>query len=285
MDTIADLRSAYVAGTKKPSEVFDETLASIKKQDDDIHAFLEVYEDARKLALDADVRYEKEGASCPPLLGIPVALKNNILNKGKRTTAASKILENYNATYDATIVKRLKDAGAIIIGSTNLDEFAMGSSTENSAFGPTKNPVDTRRVPGGSSGGSAAAVAMKAVPVAIGTDTGGSIRQPAAYCGVVGYKPTYGAVSRYGLIAMGSSLDQAGPFTNSVQDAELIHKTIAGVDSMDATTITDDMYPDVPTKDTYTIGVPRSFFEAGVDADVLHSFEEHLKSLEKVELG
>jgi aspartyl-tRNA(Asn)/glutamyl-tRNA(Gln) amidotransferase subunit A len=189
------------------------------------------------------------------------------------------MLENYTATYDATVITRLKEAGAILIGSTNLDEFAMGSSTENSAFGPTKNPHDTTRVPGGSSGGSAAAVAMEAVPAALGTDTGGSVRQPAGYCGVVGYKPTYGAVSRYGLIAMGSSLDQAGALTNSVADAELLHGIISGPDRMDGTTINEDTYPEVETKETYTVGVPRDFLADGIDADVLAVMEKQVEAL------
>jgi aspartyl-tRNA(Asn)/glutamyl-tRNA(Gln) amidotransferase subunit A len=162
-----------------------------------------------------------------------------------------------------------------------MDEFAMGSSTENSAFGPTKNPVDVSRVPGGSSGGSAAAVAMGAVPVAIGTDTGGSIRQPASYCGIVGFKPTYGAVSRYGLVAMGSSLDQAGPLTHTVADAELVHGIIAGKDAMDATTIDETTYPEVPVKETYTIGIPRDFMGDGIDADVTAVFEAHVAALKK----
>jgi aspartyl-tRNA(Asn)/glutamyl-tRNA(Gln) amidotransferase subunit A len=181
--------------------------------------------------------------------------------------------------YDATIVTRLKAAGAIIVGATNMDEFAMGGSTENSAFGVTKNPHDLTRVPGGSSGGSAAAVAMNAVPAAIGTDTGGSVRQPASFCGLVGFKPTYGAVSRYGLMAMGSSLDQAGPLTNSVADAELLHEVMAGLDEMDATTVDSDTYPDVPSKETYTFGVPRDFLKTGVDADVLEAFAAHIESL------
>jgi aspartyl-tRNA(Asn)/glutamyl-tRNA(Gln) amidotransferase subunit A len=238
-----------------------------------------VYDDALEKAKEATERFKVEKEKAPALLGIPVALKNNILQKGKKATAGSKILEHYTATYDATIVARLKEAGAIFVGATNLDEFAMGSSTENSAFGPTKNPLDVTRVPGGSSGGSAAAVAMGAVPVAIGTDTGGSIRQPASYCGLVGFKPTYGAVSRYGLVAMGSSLDQAGPLTNTVADAELVHTIMAGIDPMDGTTIGIDTYPSVPLKSNYTIGIPRDFFKEGVDPDVLAVFENHIAEL------
>lgn len=277
--TISELREKFIAGTYTPLEAVNDALAIIKEKDGEIHAFLEVYEDAIEAAKVATERYQKEGANTPPLLGVPVAVKNNILIKGKKATAASKILENYTATYDATIIKRLKMAGAIFVGATNLDEFAMGSSTENSAFGVTRNPHDTSRVPGGSSGGSAAAVAMNAVSVAIGTDTGGSIRQPASYCGIVGYKPTYGAVSRYGLIAMGSSLDQAGPLTHSVADAELVHGLMAGVDEMDSTTILEDTYPDVPLKETYTIGVPRDFLSSGVDQDVMERLEEHIAEL------
>lgn len=278
LKTISELRAAFVAGTYTPTQAVEASLNLIAEKNGEINAFLDVYEDAIKAAEVATSRYT-EGGDLPPLLGIPVAIKHNIMNKGKRTTAASKILENYTATYDATVVKRLRDAGAIFVGGTNMDEFAMGSSTENSAFGVTKNPLDTNRVPGGSSGGSAAAVAMGAVPVAIGTDTGGSIRQPASYCGLVGYKPTYGAVSRYGLIAMGSSLDQAGPMTNTVADAELVHNVMAGLDEHDATTIAPDTYPTLPEKTTYTFGVPRDFMKSGVDADVLETFEKHLELL------
>jgi aspartyl-tRNA(Asn)/glutamyl-tRNA(Gln) amidotransferase subunit A len=203
-----------------------------------------------------------------------VAIKNNILIKGKRATAGSKMLEHYLASYDATIIARLRAAGAIFIGATNMDEFAMGGSTENSAFGVTRNPLARTRVPGGSSGGSAAAVAMGAVPVAIGTDTGGSIRQPASYCGLVGYKPTYGAVSRSGLIAMGSSLDQAGPLTHTVTDAKLVHTIMAGQDPLDATS------HDVPVTqytagEPLTFGIPRAFLKDGIDPDVMTLFEAH----------
>jgi aspartyl-tRNA(Asn)/glutamyl-tRNA(Gln) amidotransferase subunit A len=277
---IAELRKQFIQGDFTPTHLMEQVFSLIEAKDTDIHAFLETYKDeAMSEAKVATERFATEGESAPALLGIPVALKNNILMQGKKTTAASKILENYVATYDATIVARLKEAGAIIIGATNMDEFAMGGSTENSAFGPTKNPIDLTRVPGGSSGGSAAAVAMGAVPVAIGTDTGGSVRQPASYCGVVGFKPTYGAVSRYGLVAMGSSLDQAGPLTNTVADAKVVHEVMRGLDSYDATTITDDTYPAVPLKETYTFGVPRSFLQSGVDADVLELFEKKLADL------
>jgi aspartyl-tRNA(Asn)/glutamyl-tRNA(Gln) amidotransferase subunit A len=279
MTTLLELRAQLIAGDYTPEQAVSASLETIKKHDGEIHAFLDVYEDALEEAQRATAQYKKEGDQAPKLLGMPIAVKNNILVKGRKATGASKILENYTAVYDATIVARLKAAGAIIVGATNMDEFAMGGSTENSAFGVTKNPHDTARVPGGSSGGSAAAVAMNAVPAAIGTDTGGSVRQPASFCGLVGFKPTYGAVSRYGLMAMGSSLDQAGPLTNSVADAELLHEVMAGVDEMDATTITPDTYPDVPSKETYTFGIPRDFLNAGVDADVLEAFEAHIESL------
>lgn len=282
MKTAVELVQAYKDKSLKPSVVVAEALSLIKEKNADINAFLDVYDDAVEAAKKADELYDKGDIDGKPLLGVPIALKNNILLKGKTATGGSKILENYTAVYDATVTKRLIEAGAIIIGATNLDEFAMGSSTENSAFGVTKNPLDTTRVPGGSSGGSAAAVAMGAVPVAIGTDTGGSIRQPASYCGLVGYKPTYGAVSRYGLMALGSSLDQAGPFAKTVADAELVHDVMAGLDDKDATTITPETYSEEKEKDTYTFGVPRHFMKEGVDPDVMEEFEKHIEHLKKL---
>lgn len=279
--TISELQAQYTAGVTTPTEVVQATLARIAEVDGDINAFLAVYENtALTAAAAATAAYVDGQDTSGPLCGIPIAIKNNILLAGEKATAASRMLAEYTASYDATIVTKLKAAGAIIVGSTNMDEFAMGGSTENSAFGPTKNPHDHRRVPGGSSGGSAAAVAMGAVPVAIGTDTGGSVRQPASYCGVVGFKPTYGAVSRYGLIAMGSSLDQAGPLTTTVADAEIVHSVLAGRDEYDATTISAETYPEVPCKESYTIGVPRTFLQSGVDADVLAQFEAHCEALQ-----
>ncbi|MAZ56464.1 Asp-tRNA(Asn)/Glu-tRNA(Gln) amidotransferase GatCAB subunit A [bacterium] len=277
--TVRELRDKYLSGEVSPVTVIKESLGLINDKDEEIHAYLDVYENALEEAVKAEECLSIDKDDTPPLTGIPIAIKNNILYKAHKATGGSKILENYTATYNATIVDKLKKAGAIIVGSTNMDEFAMGSSTENSAFGPTKNPTDITRVPGGSSGGSAAAVAMGSVPVAIGTDTGGSIRQPASYCGLVGFKPTYGAVSRYGLMAMGSSLDQAGPLTNTVTDAELVHNVIAGQDNMDMTTISNDTYPKVEEKDKYTIGVPRDFLASGIDEDVLGAFESHLEDL------
>ena len=278
--TISELRTKFIEGTYTPTDMMVDTFALIAAKDPDIHAFLTTYQDeAMAYAEIATAQYATEGATAPLLLGMPIALKNNILVKGKLATASSKMLENYVASYDATIVTRLRLAGAIVIGATNMDEFAMGGSTENSAFGPTKNPIDLTRVPGGSSGGSAAAVAMGAVPVAIGTDTGGSVRQPASYCGLVGFKPTYGAVSRFGLIAMGSSLDQAGPLTHTVADTELVHSIMSGLDRYDATTIAPDTYLAVPNKTTYTFGVPRAFLASGVDIDVLAAFEAQIASL------
>lgn len=279
--TITELRKKFVEGEYTPVDAVRDSLKVIEANDKEIHAFLEVYDDVLQAAQEATEQYKVEGEDAPALLGMPFAIKNNILIKGKKATAASKMLENYTATYDATIIERLRAAGAIFIGATNMDEFAMGSSTENSAFGPTKNPIDQQRVPGGSSGGSAAAVAYGAVPAAIGTDTGGSIRQPASFCGIVGFKPTYGAVSRYGLIAMGSSFDQAGPLTNSVEDAETIHTVMSGIDTMDSTTIAEDTYPEAPLKEKYTIGVPRDFLGEGVDDDVMKVFEEHISFLKE----
>lgn len=281
MLTISQLRQQFISGEKTPVEALQETFKAIKEKDTEIHAFLDVYDGAMEEAEVATKDFKEGNFESKPLLGVPISVKNNILIKGKKATAASKILENYVASYDATIIKKLKTAGAIIVGSTNLDEFAMGGSTENSAFGPTKNPRDATRVPGGSSGGSAASVAMEAVPASIGTDTGGSIRQPASYCGLVGIKPTYGAVSRFGLMAMGSSLDQAGVLANSVADAEVVLNIMKGQDENDMTTIASDTYPVVSVKESYTIGVPRAFLKDGIDADVMERFEAHLESLKQ----
>ena len=280
MQTIAQLIAGYTDGSYTPIQAVTDYLETIATRDGEINAFLATYaKEALAAAAAATESYAAGDSTDKPLLGIPLAIKNNILIKDHLATAASKMLANYTALYDATIIERLRVAGAIFIGSTNMDEFAMGGSTENSAFGPTRNPHDTDRVPGGSSGGSAAAVAAHMVPAAIGTDTGGSVRQPASYCGLVGFKPTYGAVSRYGLMAMGSSLDQAGPLTHSVADAKLLHDSMAGVDGMDATTIEVDTYPAVPTKQSYTFGIPKSFLAEGIDLDVLAAFAVHVESL------
>lgn len=278
--TIGEYRAEMLTTPGACVRLMEESLKTIETTNSSLHAYSDVFADAaREEAARADMRFKEEGEHAPPLLGIPVAMKSNILVKGRRATASSKMLEHYVAPYDATVTKRLKDAGAIIIGMTNMDEFAMGSSTENSAFGPTKNPLDTSRVPGGSSGGSAAAVAMGSVPVALGTDTGGSIRLPASFCGLVGLKPTYGAVSRFGLIAMGSSLDQAGPLTHSVTDAELVHTIIRGKDPFDATSFGEGVYPDVPTNVHYRIGIPYELLE-GIEPDVRSEFDRAVATLE-----
>jgi len=245
---------------------------NIKKHEKNINAYLEVFDDAYEEAEEEDKKI-MAGEEPKSLAGIPLAIKNNIMIKGKICSAGSKILENYKATYDATVIKKLRDKGAVFIGRTNMDEFAMGSSTENSAFGPTKNPYDLERVPGGSSGGSAAAVAQQECLAALGSDTGGSIRQPAAFCGIVGLKPTYGAVSRYGLIAMASSLDQIGPLAKTTEDVELLFNAIKGKDSFDSTSVDFEKFR-VKKSETKTIGVPKEFFslreggKEGLDKDI-----------------
>ncbi len=252
-------------------------LGAINEKNGELNAYLEVYEDILEQARITD-KVISDGSPKPPLTGIPIAVKDNMLVKGRRATAGSKILENYIASYDATAVACLEREGALILGKTNMDEFAMGSSTENSAFGPTKNPHDHSRVPGGSSGGSAAAVAANIAPAALGSDTGGSIRQPASFCGVVGLKPTYGSVSRSGLIAMASSLDQIGPLTKTVGDARIIFNAIRGRDPLDSTTVdkfTSSQVSKSELKNLQTykltnlkVGVPKEYFAKGLDDEI-----------------
>lgn len=275
--SITEAATKLQAGEITAIELARACLDEIEKNNSRLNIFLEVFDDVEEQAKKADERRAK--GESHPLLGIPLAIKDNILIEGRKASAASKILENYVATYDATVIKKLKEAGAVFLGRTNMDEFAMGGSTENSAFGATKNPLDPARVPGGSSGGSAAAVAAHMALGALGTDTGGSVREPASFCGLVGLKPTYGAVSRSGLIAMGSSLDQAGPLTKTVADAELLFNAICGRDALDATSIDENFYPRKFAG--RRIGVPRHLLKEGIDADVLTQFEARLDTLKK----
>ena len=239
--TVVDIAADIASGKTTAVEVLEQHLARITERESEIHAFnLVTTEQARATAqqVDADI---KAGKPVGALAGVPVALKDNMCTRGIETTCSSKILEGWKPPYDATVVTRLQQAGAVMVGKTNLDEFAMGSSTENSAFGPTKNPLDTSRVPGGSSGGSAAAVAAGFAAASLGSDTGGSIRQPASLCGLVGVKPTYGLVSRQGIVAFASSLDQVGPFTHTVADAALMMEVIGGHDPLDSTSLPQPM--------------------------------------------
>ncbi|MEK7509768.1 MAG: Asp-tRNA(Asn)/Glu-tRNA(Gln) amidotransferase subunit GatA [Patescibacteria group bacterium] len=275
--TIAEARKALDAKEFSAVELMDAYLQEIAARNTEIHAYLEVWdESARAEAKAADERIARGEARS--LTGVPIAMKDNILIRGRIASSASKILENYRASYDATVTMKLKEEGAVFLGRTNMDEFAMGSSTENSAFGVTKNPRDTARVPGGSSGGSAAAVAGEMALAALGSDTGGSIRQPASHCGIVGLKTTYGSVSRYGLMPMGSSLDQIGPLTKTVEDARILFESIRGHDVYDSTSLPDYELAAPAGK---RIGVPREFLNVGVNPDVLALFEKTLESLRK----
>ncbi len=279
--TIAEAARALRARECTVRELWDACLRAAEARNPELNAYLELFEPDTAAIDAAQRRIDAEGDNAPMLCGIPLAVKDNLLIEGKIASAASKMLENYVATYDATVVRKLKDAGALFLGRTNMDEFAMGSSTEHSAFGTTKNPADTERVPGGSSGGSAAAVAAHLCIAALGSDTGGSIRQPAAHTGIVGMKPTYGLVSRSGLIAMGSSLDQVGPLTKTVEDARALLDAISGPDPLDGTTIGKETYHSVSVPERLTIGVPRALIEQdGVHAGLRKAFTETLAKLE-----
>ena len=236
-------------------DALDEALAAIEDRNAELNAFLAVLADVARAQADAVDAAVAAGGDPGPLAGVPVALKDNLCTRGLPTTCGSRILEGWRPPYEATVVAALRQAGAVVVGKTNMDEFAMGSSTENSAFGPTRNPLDTRKVPGGSSGGSAAAVAAGLATLGLGSDTGGSIRQPAALCGVVGMKPTYGRVSRYGLVAFASSLDQIGPFAATVQDASLLFDVLAGYDPMDSTSLPSAPEPTLPSLEEGAEGI------------------------------
>jgi len=270
--SIRDLHTQLNAGEITPDELIGQAYSAIEKREDSINAFVEVFDRPVGQVTDS------------VLSGIPAAMKDNILFKGKKASASSKMLENYVATYDSKIAEIFYANKIPVVGRTNMDEFAMGSSTETSAFGITRNPLDESRVPGGSSGGSAAAVAAGMAKYALGSDTGGSIRQPASYCGLVGLKPSYGAVSRRGLMALGSSLDVIGPITHSVDDAQVVFEAIAQEDVFDSTNTPLDVRKAFQDKNTNNkvIGVPRSFVESeGVDPEVLQNFNESLEKMKK----
>jgi len=263
-------------------ELAQEFYKKILETDSTIGAYLNLTDELAMPQAKAIDEKIKRGEEIGPLGGVPLAIKDNILVKNFKCTASSKILENYIAPYDATVTEKLKEAGALFLGKTNMDEFAMGSSTETSAFKKTRNPRDLSRVPGGSSGGSAAAVASDMCVAALGSDTGGSIRQPASFCGVVGLKPTYGAVSRYGLMSMASSLDQIGPLTKTVEDAEIIFNAIKGKDPMDATSIeSQGANRKARIAKNITIGIPKEYFVEGLDKKTEKIMRDSIQKLEK----
>jgi aspartyl-tRNA(Asn)/glutamyl-tRNA(Gln) amidotransferase subunit A len=283
--TAHELAVQLRAGETTSREITQETLNHIEAVDAEINAFISVDREGALLQADDIDRRRQQGEKLGPLAGIPIALKDVLCVKNGRTTCGSHILENYIAPYDATAVARLRAAGLVFVGKTNMDEFAMGSSNENSYFGPVRNPRDTTRVPGGSSGGSAAAVAADETILALGSDTGGSVRQPAGYCGVVGLKPTYGRISRYGLVAYASSLDQIGPMSKDVTDAALLLQAIAGYDARDSTSI------DAPVPD-YTaalngdlsglkVGLAKEHFPTELNAEIAAAIRRAASALEK----
>ncbi len=262
-------------------ELTKQYLSKIKELNPKINAYITVLDNiAMEMAKESDER-RKNGQVLSEIDGIPIAIKDNMAMEGTKTTAGSKILENFISPYDATVISKLKNSGAVILGKTNMDEFAMGSSTETSAFGPTKNPHDTERVPGGSSGGSAAAVAADMCVAALGSDTGGSIRQPASLCGIVGFKPTYGTVSRYGLFAMASSLDQIGPMAKTPEDAEILFDIISGYDEKDSTSIQNPNLKSQNDISKCKIGVPREYFQEGLDPKVKEIINNSIENYKK----
>jgi len=279
--TITKVRESLLKKKFSSLELTRAYLDKIRKDDKEISAFLTITEE---LAVEQAKRVDdliSKGAKLPILAGVPIAVKDNILVKGVRATCASKILENYTALYDATCIRKIKDLGAVILGKTNLDEFAMGASTEYSGFFPTKNPYDKERVPGGSSGGSAAAVAGDLCLASLGSDTGGSIRQPACFCGVVGLKPTYGAVSRYGLVAFASSLDQIGPITKTAEDARIIFESICGKDEKDPTSVESKIQNTKFKIQNLRIGVPKEYFIKGMDKGVEEAVKKAIGEIEE----
>jgi aspartyl-tRNA(Asn)/glutamyl-tRNA(Gln) amidotransferase subunit A len=283
--TALDISRSVASGDVSAREVAQAFLDRIEAVDGKVHAFLHVNPEWTLSMADAVDAKRARGGRLGPLAGVPVALKDILCTKGVRTTCASRILENFVPPYSATVVEKLSAADAVFVGKANMDEFAMGSSTENSAFGATANPWDLSRIPGGSSGGSAAAVAARMALVAIGSDTGGSIRQPAAFCGVVGLKPTYGRVSRYGLVAFASSLDQIGPFAANVRDAARTLTVIAGHDERDSTSINakvDDYEAGLGDIKGLKVGIPKEYFGEGLDGEVEARVREALLVLERL---